>query len=163
MKRLLFSVILLSIFLSGCSSLGQWVKEPVVFYYVHEDYSQNMGQVIVSEVREASGHRDDLSYLLALYSMGPSNEEFIAPFPVNTVILPIEHSGERIVLNLSENLMTYTDAEYTLASTCIALTCMEITNVQNVTVICEDRSVTIEKDQLLLQSSIVQNQQEEQP
>lgn len=162
MKRLLFSFILLSILMSGCSSLGHLVKEPVVFYYVHEDYTQNMGQVIVSEIREASGHRDDLSYLFALYSMGPSNEELIAPFPRNTVILPIEHTGESIVLNVSDNIMHYTDAEYTLASTCIALTCMEITNVQSVTVVCEDRSVTIEKDQLLLQSSIVQNQQEEQ-
>lgn len=161
MKRLVSLLLFFCFFLSGCSSLGEWIKEPVTFYYVNENYQEDLQQVIVSEIREASGHREDLAYLLALYSMGPASENLKSPFPRNTVILPIEHSGDKIVLSISENVLTMTDAEYTLASACIALTCMEISEVSQVTVVCGEKSTTIGKDNLLIYTGFVQKPQEE--
>lgn len=161
MKHLVCLMLSFCLCLSGCSTPGQWIKEPVKFYYIHGDYQQDMEEVIVSEIREASGHREDLPYLLALYSMGPTNADYKSPFPPNTVILPIEHSGGNIVLSLSENALRLTDVEYTIASACIAMTCMEITDTQQVSVVCEDKSVTIGKDNLLLSGSVDQKDQEE--
>ena len=57
MKRLICLLVASCILLSGCSGIGEWIKEPVTFYYVREDYQKDMEQVIVSEVLEASGHR----------------------------------------------------------------------------------------------------------
>lgn len=161
MKRLFCLILVFALFLSGCSVLGERIKEPVTFYYVRTNYQKDMEQVIMSEVREASGHRDDLSYLLALYSMGPSKEDLTSPLPRNTQIIPIERTSDSIVLSLSGNSLTMTDVDFTLASTCLALTCMELTNVHQITVECEDRKMTIREDNLLLHGGNVLNQEEE--
>ena len=43
-----------------------------------------------------------------------------------------------------------TDAEYTLASACLAMTCMELIDTEQVTVMCGERSVTINAENLLM-------------
>ena len=86
---------------------------------------------------------------MALYSMGPSKEDLQSPLPRNTQIMPIERSADRIVLSLSENAQTLTDSDFTLASACLALTCMDLTDTQQITVECGDRKITIREDNLL--------------
>ena len=161
MKRLTSVFLLFCLCLSGCSMIGERVKEPVTFYYIRENYQKEMDQVILAEVREAAGHRDDLLYLLALYSMGPVKEEAIAPFPRNTRIIPVARSEHSMEISLSDGVHTLSEAEFTLASACIAMTCMELTDVQEVTVICSDRRISISKDNLMLHSDMYQNPQEE--
>ena len=161
MKRLISLILMFCLFLSGCSVSGERIKEPVTFYYVSEDYQRDMDQVIGSEVREAALHRNDLSYLLALYSMGPSKEELKSPLPRNTQIVPVERTDNGITLSLSDNTLTMTDADLTLASACIALTCMDLIRVQQVTVVCGDRSITIQQDNLQLNHVMVQTPLEE--
>lgn len=159
MKRLICMILLL-LLLSGCGLMENGIKDPVTFYYINKDYQKNMDSVIDSEIREASGHRDDLPYLLALYSMGPSSEELISPFPVSTRIIPTEHTEAGIVLSLSEIPDSMTDAEYTLASTCLALTCMELIDASQITVISEGRSVSINTENIILSETIHKNQPE---
>lgn len=161
MKRLVCSVLFVCLLLTGCSASGEWLKEPVTFYYVRENYEKDMEQVVVPEVREAAGHREDLSYLLALYSMGPSQEDLQMLFPRNTTILPTERTQLSVELTLSENTQTMTDVDFTLASACLAMTCMELIDVQQVTVVSGDRNITIREDNLMLYNSIVQKPQEE--
>jgi len=146
--------------LSGCTTMGERMKEPVTFYYVSDNYHNDMEEVIVPEIREASGHRDDLSYLLALYSLGPATENLVSPLPGNVTIIPIERTENAITLNLSGSSQNVTEADFTLASACIALTCMELTDVLRVTVVCGDRDITIQEDNLLLYSNIQRIQEE---
>lgn len=150
MKRRICLILLMGIFLSGCGGLGERIKEPVTFYYIREDYQKDMGPVIVSEVREASGHTGDLPYLLALYTMGPATEGLQSPFARNTRIIPTEHTKAGVVLSISEGTNIMSDAEYTLASACLAMTCMEMTNASQITVVYEERSVTITQDNLMM-------------
>ena len=161
MKRFMIVLLTVCLILSGCSFGGEWIKEPVTFYYVRENYQKDMEQVLSSEVREAAGHRDDLSYLLALYSMGPSNDGLLSLLPKNTSIIPTERTNYSIALTLSENTQNMTDADFTLASACIAMTCMDLMEIQQVTVISGDRSITIREDNLMLNNSIVKKPQEE--
>ncbi len=161
MKRLLF-IISLFLLLPGCSLVGERIKDPVTFYYIHADYQKNMGSVIASEIREASGHRDDLPYLLALYSMGPSDDEMRSPFPASSRIIPTEHTEAGIVLSISQIPESMTDAEYTLASACLALTCMELTDASQITVISDGRSVTINSENIMMFETGYQRQTEEQ-
>ena len=160
MKRLI-SLVLALLLLSGCGIIGERIKDPVTFYYIRADYQKDMGEVIVSEIREASGHRDDLPYLLALYSMGPSNDGLLSLLPKNTSIIPTERTNYSIALTLSENTQSMTDADFTLASACIAMTCMDLMDIQQVTVISGDRSITLREDNLMLHNSIVKKPQEE--
>lgn len=161
MKRFLCLTLIFTMFLSGCGIPGERIKEPVSFYYVRETYQKDMGEVILSEQREAAGHKSDLPYLLALYSMGPTTEGLTSPFPPNTKIIPTEHTKSGIVLSISENAETMTDAQYTLASACLAMTCMELTHTPQITVVCEDRSVTIDPDNLITYVSMEPTQMEE--
>ena len=149
MKRII-CILLTLLLLSGCGIVGERVKDPVTFYYIREGYQRDMGAVITTEIREASGHTDDLPYLLALYSMGPSQEGLLFPFPASTRITPTEHTEAGLVLSLSENLDKMTDAEYTLASACLALTCMELTDATQITVISGSRRVSINSDNLMM-------------
>ena len=148
MKRLI-CIFLSLLLLSGCGAVGERTKAPVTFYYIREDYQKDMSEVIASEVREASGHRDDLPYLLALYSMGPSSEALLSPFPPSTRITPTEHTEAGVVLSLSEVPETMTDAQFTLGSACLALTCMELTDAAQITVTADGRSVTISKENIM--------------
>lgn len=161
MKRFMIVLLTVCLILSGCSFGGEWIKEPVTFYYVRENYQKDMEQVLASEVREAAGHRDDLSYLLALYSMGPSSDGLLSMLPKNTSIIPTERTNYSITLTLSENTQSMTDADFTLASACIAMTCMDLMDIQQVTVISGDRSITLREDNLMLNNSIVKKPQEE--
>ena len=160
MKRVLCLILFFCLMLSGCSITGDRIKEPVIFYYVDKNYQKEMDQVIVSEVREASGHREDLSYLLALYSIGPSSEDLKSLLPRNTRITVAEHASDSIQLELSEIAQTMTDSDFTLACACIALTCMELTEVPQVTVVCGERNITIQEDNLLLYSSAQKPQED---
>ena len=54
-----------------------------------------------------------------------------------------------------------TDSNLTLASACIALTCMELTDVQQVSVICGDWNITIREDNLVLYMTNTPDVQEE--
>ena len=161
MKRFMIVLLTVCLILSGCSFGGEWIKEPVTFYYVRENYQKDMEQVLASEIREAAGHRDDLSYLLALYSMGPSSDGLLSMLPKNTSIIPTERTNYSITLTLSENTQSMTDADFTLASACIAMTCMDLMDIQQVTVISGDRSITLREDNLMLNNSIVKKPQEE--
>ena len=161
MKRLICLLLMCSLCMAGCSVAGEWIKEPVTFYYVCETYQKDMESVIASEIREASGHRDDLPYLLALYTMGPSTEDLKSPLPRNTKIILTEYTDSSVVLSISESASAINDADFTLASACIALTCMELVDTQQITVICGDRNITIQADNLLLHDNLVDQSQEE--
>lgn len=161
MKRLICFLLLSCLIFTGCSVDGEWVKEPVTFYYVRKNYQKDMGTVIDSEIREASGHRDDLTYLLALYSIGPSTEDLLSLLPRNTTILPTERTAYSVELTLSENAQTMTDSDLTLMSACLAMTCMDLMDLQQVTVISGNRSITIREENLMLYNSITQKPQEE--
>lgn len=158
MKRLISLLILFSLLLAGC---GEKLKEPVTFYYVRAGYESDMTSIIDSELRESSGHRGDLSYLLALYFMGPADEELLSPLPEGTSIVSVSRSGASITLHLSDTSDSITDNQFTLACSCLTLTCLELTDAESVTIISGHRSVTMNADTMLLQDLTTANYTEE--
>ena len=64
-------------------------------------------------------------------------------------------------MSLSDTLENMTDAEYTLGSACLALTCMELTNASQITVVSGDRSITINRDNIVTFETAHQKQVEE--
>ena len=161
MKRLTCLLLICCLFLSGCTMFGARVKEPVTFYYIRSDYQETMQSVIGSEIREAAGHRSDLPYLLALYSMGPSSESLVSAFPKNIKIIPTEHTEKGIVLSISDELLDMTESEFTLACACLSLTCMELTDAEKITLVSGERKLAIRKDNLLTLENLVWKNMEE--
>ena len=159
MKRLTAIFLLCIFLLSGC---GDTLKDPVTFYYLNSGYEEDMSSAIGSELREASGHRDDLKYLMALYLMGPAEEDLQSPLPAGTTIQSAQRHDKNVTLTLSDVSDSMTDARFTLACGCLTLTCLDLTDASSVTIISGDRSLTLDADDLLLQDLITADTEESQ-
>ena len=155
MKRFFTALLMISLLLSGCGFFQERIMEPVTFHYLRSDYLYGKdSSVIVSEEREASGHRDDLSYLLALYLMGPVQKDSISPLPPGTRILKPEQHGNTVTLELTNPSYTFQDTELTLACVCLTLTSLDITDAQEVVITYQDRTVSMTRESLTMMDSV---------
>lgn len=151
MKRAVILLLAVSLLLTACGSHGERIKEPVTFYYLRSQYPYGTAQsVIGSEEREASGHRGELRYLMALYLMGPSGEDLRSPIPPGTNIFSAEQTENSVTLKLSDTAGSMTDVDFSLACACLSLTCMDLTGADKVTIACGNRSITMTPDTLIL-------------
>mgnify|MGYP002569890869 FL=1 len=127
------------------------MKNPVTFYYPRREYQYGAEDgVISSEQREASGHADDLHYLLSLYLIGPSSDELVSPLPWGTRLLGVNRQDGTITLELTDTSFTMTDTEFTLACACLTMTTLSITGGDEVTITSGSRNVTMSRDSLTL-------------
>ena len=149
MKRILCLCLLL-LTLSGCADVNSSTKEPVTFYYIREHSLTDMSQAIGTETREASGHREDLAYLLRLYFLGPTQEGLLSPLPQGVLIETVEQEGRGLRLTLSDADSLLTDSEFSLACACLTLTCLDLVPAERVTIRSGSRSVTMSRENLAL-------------
>lgn len=150
MKRFFCYLLVTAFLFSGCQISGDRIKEPVSFYYVRSDYQTDLSTVFVSEVREASGHKDDLSYLMALYLMGPVSESLQSPIPTGTRIYVETNNKYTVKLQLSEPVIPISDADFSIICACLSMTCLELTQTQTVTIVCGNRNASMTWDTLEL-------------
>ena len=148
-KRLVCLILVVSLLLSGCGFFSAGIKDPVVFYYLCDSYTEDLCCVMVSEEREASGHMGDLPYLLALYVMGPVNDENVSPLPHGTRIQSQIADGH-IFLELSGIPRKLSDVDFSLASACLTMTCLGITDAEDVTIRHGDQETTLSRSSLTL-------------
>lgn len=146
MKRLFCILLILTLFLCGCSK-----EEETVFYYRPSDYlSESQNSLLVPEIRTVTGYTDNLPFLISLYLSGPTDPELISPFPVGTKLHYTTTEPPHITVHLQELPESMTDAEYSLACACLSMTVAELTGAETVTVVCGNRSVTIKPTMLIL-------------
>ena len=81
--------------------------------------------------------------------MGPTSEELRSPLPSGTRIHS-EIQDDQILLTLSDDALTLSDLDYSLACACLTLTCLDITDADSVTVSCGDRVRTMTQESLTL-------------
>lgn len=151
MRRAFCLILAVCLLISGCSLSGERMREPVTFYYPRRVYQYGVEDgVIAAEQREASGHRNDLSYLLALYLIGPTDESLYAPLPRGVRFLKADQQDDTVTLELTDTTQSMTEAEFTLACACLTMTCLSITDAQSVTILSGSRTVTMSRDNLTL-------------
>lgn len=151
MKRVFCLFLAIVILFSACGKHGERFREPVTFYYLRRQFPYGENESILgTEAREASGHRDDLRYLLALYLMGPSGDELRSPVPRGTNIYLVEQTEESVTLKLSSTANALTDAEFSLVCACLSLTCMSLTGAESVTIVSGSRTITMRSENLIL-------------
>lgn len=158
MKRWIPLLLLFSLIFSGCGFFSERIMEPVTFYYLQNSFHYGKdASVIVAEEREASGHRQELSYLLALYLMGPAEEEHRSPLPPGTRILKAEQTGSKVTMELTNPAYSFSDSELSLACACLTLTCLDITDAQEVSITYLERTVTMTRESLTLYDDSKEN------
>lgn len=153
MRKILSFFLTLCILLSGCSPLGNYISEPVRFHYLCSRYQEDLCCVINSEEREAVGHSGDLNYLLALYLMGPIDDELKIPLPPGTKVISVQQNEDIITLQLPDLDSTLSDIDFSLACACLTMTCLNISNATSVTVLSGSRSVTMDSSSYALSDS----------
>lgn len=138
MKRFVSFLLILTLLLSGCSIIQEQFKDPVTYYYLraHSDPDTRdvffSDGVIGSELREGSGHRNDLNYLLSIYLQGPLDERLHSPFPAGCRIVNIKKDDSLLTVVLSPNITELSDMDLTVACACLAKTCMTLTDANTV-------------------------------
>ena len=152
-RRLAFALaVLVLLTLSGCS---RQAEAPVRFYYLNKNSQSTMDALIASEEREASGHRENLAYLLSFYLLGPVSEELSSPLPTSVLILGVSRSGQELHISLSDTSAFLTDYEFSLACACLSLTCMGLTDAEAVTITSGGRTLTMNPDNLALTDNTI--------
>lgn len=136
MKRLTASLLVFMLLLSGCALFGNDIKEPATFYYPRNAVVYGTGDgVITTEIREASGHRGDMPYLLALYLQGPLDEGLRSPFPAGCTLVDVRASGKKLIVTLDASFAQLEDLDLSIAGVCFAKTCIGLAEVDTVQII----------------------------
>lgn len=153
-----FLAFLLCLPLMGCQAPDSGT---VPFFYSRSpelyQYFENDG-VIQFENRDLTGHSNDLRYMVGLYLAGPLEEGLTLPFTKSTRLQSVEKEGNSIVIRLSDHAELMTASEFSLACACLALTCMNDTGCEEVTVISGERSLVMNADNILLYDSLPQQE-----
>ena len=161
MKRFIavFLIVSLIISFSGCANKRDKFSDTVTFYYICSEYEYNSDEnVIVAEQRELSGSRDDLSYLLTLYLLGPLTENLESPFPSRARILDIKEADTGISITLSGMDALLSDAKFPLGASCLAMTVFGLKECYSVSVYSGERSITLTDDNIILTDQISQSE-----
>ena len=86
---------------------------------------------------------------LALYLIGPASEESLSvPYP--GLLLSAQQSGTHIDLNLQNLPAAVSEIEFSLICACLALTSLDITGAEDVTIYSGDRTRTLNRESLTL-------------
>ena len=133
-KRILCSVFAFLMFILCSCSHAVIANEPVTFYYPWADLLSVMKQnpdcnSIGSEDRDISGDRSSLSYVLSLYFLGPQDAALISPFPDGTSTISTQLNGSTLTLTLTPTFAQLKGIDRTIACTCLAKTCFDMTGV----------------------------------
>ena len=136
MKKIMGFLLIISLILSGCA-IGQdrW-KEPVTFYYLRahanaDDYNVFFKDgAMGSETREGAGHRNDLNYLISMYLQGPMDTKLESPFPTGCKVTDIHLDNRELTISLNAVVSQLNDMELTIASACLAKTCIDLIDVE---------------------------------
>lgn len=152
MKRVICLTITVVILFCGCASQSRLrFKDPVTFYYLEKNYSYGEnGNAIAAEQRESYGQRRDLSYLMALYLMGPVEEDHKMPLPPGTRIYCSEKSDGTVRLDLSDAAGSLSDTEFSIAAACLALTCFDVSGCDRIEIANGTRILSLTENNLTL-------------
>ena len=146
--------ILILMSLCGCQS-AENKDDKIIFYYQQADYTDYPNQdVVVGEERTLSGDRDDLSYLLTLYMLGPLDDKLLSPFPSKTYVESIHRDGDTVSIYLSSMDSALSDSGFTVASVCLAETIFGLTHCKSMTISSGQRSITLDRSNTLFHDDV---------
>ena len=126
-------VLVLLIPLAACSQAHVDPRVPVTFYYRAREYGLEKGEtVVISEAREAFGHREDYQYLVEMYLQGPTTQNCISPFPAGTTLEQLDLMTDKTLIQLSSHISLISGVDLTLACICLAKTVCQMTGTKSV-------------------------------
>ena len=157
MKRITAMILVLAccLGLCGCGQNGG-IKDSASFYYQRSDLlSDSESGAISAEKRDITGHTEDLSYLISLYLMGPLDGSLQSPFPDSYRLEEVTLTDSELVIHLSGSGNDLRPSQFSLACGCLAMTCLELTQAESVTITCGNLSQTLTPGSLTLYDNVI--------
>lgn len=151
--RFVLSLFLVSLLipLTGCERVS---AKGAALYYIRAEYQYDDTQpVIVPEQRDLFGHEGDPAYVLRQYTAGPTTQGLVSPFPSGSRFTELEIADATAFVTVSGEALSLNDSKFSLAAACLALTLGQDGSISALTLRCEERSVTVTLDSLLLYES----------
>ena len=151
MRKKCMALGLLLCLLPGLAGCRFHKSDSMDFYYVRSHYQYGKPQgVIYAESRDVTGHAQDLPYLMALYLSGPLDEGLSSPFPRGTRLVSLYTQDNTLFVELTPPGSGTSSTDFTLSSSCLALTFLYFSNVDQVTVTSGENTITLNAENLLL-------------
>lgn len=148
---------LLLFFLCGCKKQAATPQSQVTFYYLRSEITYGEADsVIAPEGQDNIDRNSSLNYLLALYLNGPANGHLYSPFPTDLEIQSIQRSGKTLTVTVSDSLAKLKGLKLTKACACLALTCLDLTDAETITIqaatelLNNQKSIDLTRDSLVL-------------
>lgn len=157
MKRhICFLICVLILFsLAACMSTpAETPQSPVKFYYPRTEFLYGKPNGVISwEVRSGDVFQEDLALLMESYLNGPTTEQLRNPFPNSLNFLLYSWEEKALFLTFSREINFLKGIDLTLACTCIAKTCFDLTDADSIHILSDDMKeesvITIYRDQVL--------------
>lgn len=152
MKKTLSVILILTLvfILSSCTKKTDLPTTTVRFYYKSTSVEHGTENgVITWEDRVIPGVNNDTVSIIRTYLEGSKKAGCIMPFPGGTRLKVYDQTQTKAVVLLSTEAAMQTDAQFTVASICLARTIMDITNVQSVEV-CVDAGGGSEQKSIII-------------
>lgn len=135
MKRIIccFLVFIYLFSFSSCGYKNEPAEVPINYYYrVPETEFGEQATLIVPEIREAKGHKQDYRYLIEQYLNGPQTYDCISPFPGGTTLEELDADTSKVYIVLSPHIGTLSGHELMLAFACLTKTVLEMTGAHTI-------------------------------
>lgn len=145
-RRLICALLILGLlFPAGCTTASE---DMYSFYYLRSEESIVYGSpdaLIAPVSMEITGQSKDLNYILGLYLDGPSQENFLSPFPRGTHLVSSHSDGDSLIVTLSEEFSALEDIHLILACACLCRTCFALTDAESITIRCLSDTYTYQR------------------
>ena len=146
-------ILVLLLFIAGCTPNAAPPKNPVTFYYPAQDtVYDGKTPVIHPEIRDGASYEEDIAGLLALYLKGPSSETHRSPFPRGVTLTRFYTTSNTASMELSSEFAQLSGIDLTLACACIANTLFDLTGMDRIQIFVTDSqldgqtSITLNRD-----------------
>ena len=160
MKRCLF-ILLALLLLIGCSAPTDSTVQmqlPFDFYYrtVKTDFNSENGLICPQTWDLGSTQLPSLTELFALYMQGPEGTDLILPIPKDAKLTAVTRRQGLVEFHFSEEYLTASGIELSIADACLAKTAFQLENVIRVRILVEGsgseplRDTTLEKNDIVL-------------
>lgn len=110
----------------------------VTFYYLknsNQPENLSVDSFYATENRAYTDETRNLRDCLSLYLRGPVGEDLASPFPDNTRLLEADLQENHLYIHLSQEFSQLTGMDLTAACACLSLTCFDLADVEQVTII----------------------------
>ena len=146
MRNIISLLLVLGVMISmfGCAANGTANSNKVSFFFLHSDIQYNSDSPVLAEERHVVvDSMQNPAIIIEHYLKGPDSNNCKTPFPSGTTLISCEATNTYVSLVLSQEILSLTAVQQTIAFACITRTVTELTGATEVQIAIADSNEQI--------------------